>query len=236
MYKDKKDNMKKLFKLINKFLKNEVEDIGIKIYKYFYTIVNPHQNDKIWELNIRAYTEFLIYLNDNSQRINDIWNINMLTDKNEKKLNKNSLELLGYYSYVILYSYQNYNKYMSSHSLQEADYLKELKIQSDKLLENITKGISSIKVIEKEDFRNNFKDYILEKYLFFIIQILYLFYLIKNKNINKEEVDLILYTFHFVLKNTTITFTYQMTLKYLEGVLGLGQSTDNSDHSPFPAH
>ena len=41
-YKDRKDELKILFNLINKFLKTEVEEIGIRIYKYFYSIVNIH--------------------------------------------------------------------------------------------------------------------------------------------------------------------------------------------------
>ena len=231
MYKDKKDIMKKLFKLVNKFLKNEVEEIGSKIYKYFYNLIN-YPPDKIGEINVRAYTEYLIYLNDNSQRILDIWNINLVSNKNEKKLSRNSLELLGCYSYAILYSYQNFNKIMNI-NLQNTDYIMDLKVQVNKLLENITRAIKSIKSIEKQEFRNNSKDYLLEKYLFFIIQILYLFYFLKNKNINKEEVDLILYTFYFVLKNTTIPHTYQMTIKYLESVLNIGPTNDNADINQF---
>ena len=232
MYKDKKDIMKKLFKLINKFLKIEVEDIGSKIYKYFYNIINYHP-DKISELNVRAYTEYLIYLNDNLQRIVDIWNISLISDKNEKKLNKDSIELLGYYSYAILYAYQNYNKIMNNANLQNVDYIIELKAQNKKLPESISKCINSIKTIEKETFRNNLKDYILEKYLFLIIQVLYLYYLIKNKNINKEEVEMILYAFYFVLRNTTIFHTYQYALKYLENVLNICQPGDNGDINQF---
>ena len=134
MYKDKKDIMKKLFKLVNKFLKNEVEEIGSKIYKYFYNLIN-YPPDKIGEINVRAYTEYLIYLNDNSQRILDIWNINLVSNKNEKKLSRNSLELLGCYSYAILYSYQNFNKIMNI-NLQNTDYIMDLKVQVNKLLEN----------------------------------------------------------------------------------------------------
>jgi hypothetical protein len=161
-YKDRKDELKILFNLINKFLKTEVEEIGIRIYKYFYSIVNIHY-DKIGEINIRAYTEFLIYINENSPRIIDIWHNNINSKKNEKKLIKNSIDLLGYFSYNVLYSYQNYNKFINENkNIQQYDYLLELKIQNDSILEKITKAIYSIKIIEKEDIDfTNEKDYIL---------------------------------------------------------------------------
>ena len=63
MIKEKNNNIsEKVFKLINKYLKNEVEEIGLKINKCLISIVNVHF-DKIAEQNIRAYTEILIYLN-----------------------------------------------------------------------------------------------------------------------------------------------------------------------------
>ena len=75
MTKDKNEVWKKFYKLINKYLKKEVEDIGIKIYKYLLNLVNVHPN-KIFELNIRAFTELLIFINDNTQRIIEIIMIN----------------------------------------------------------------------------------------------------------------------------------------------------------------
>ena len=232
-YKDRKDELKILFNLINKFLKTEVEEIGIRIYKYFYSIVNIHY-DKIGEINIRAYTEFLIYINENSPRIIDIWHNNINSKKNEKKLIKNSIDLLGYFSYNVLYSYQNYNKYLNENkNIQQYDYLLELKTQNDAILEKITKAIYSIKIIEKEDISDNLKNFILEKYLFFLIQVIYFFFLIKKKNITNEEAEFICHCFQFVLKNTAISYIYQMTLKYLEGVLSLGQVNENGDINEY---
>ena len=143
-YKDKKDDLKILFKIVNKFLKNEVEEIGIKIYKYLLNIVNiPY--DKIGEINIRAYTEFLTFINENSPRILDIWYNNIRYKKHEKKLIRNSIELLSYYSYNVLYSYQTYSKYLNEHNnLQPLDYLIELKTQNNILLEKITIAIYSL--------------------------------------------------------------------------------------------
>ena len=232
MYKDKKELMKKLYQLINKFLKNEVKDIGLKIYKYLYGLVNVHY-ERITETNIRAYTEFLIYINENSPRILEIWENNNKNYKNEKILNKNSLELLGYYSHIVLYSFQNYNRYLNEHNNLQDDYINELRSQTDKLADKISKALYSSKIIEKEKFSNNYKDFILEKYLFLLIVQLYLFFLLKNKNIIKEEVEFICHTFQFVLKKTENYYTFQMTLKYFEGVLSLGQTKDNADINQY---
>ena len=127
MTKDKNEVWKKFYKLINKYLKKEVEDIGIKIYKYLLNLVNVHPN-KIFELNIRAFTELLIFINDNTQRIIEIWNININNDKQEKKLIKNSIEILGYFTYVLLCSFTTYNPYIKSNN-QDIDYLNEVKQQ-----------------------------------------------------------------------------------------------------------
>jgi hypothetical protein len=73
----------------------------------------------------------------------------------------------------------------------------------------------------------------LEKYLFFLIQVIYFFFLIKKKNITNEEAEFICHCFQFVLKNTAISYIYQMTLKYLEGVLSLGQVNENGDINEY---
>ena len=106
------------------------------------------------------------------KRIKDIWTINMNSNKNnknEKRLIKNSIELLYYYSYIVLYSYKNYKQYLESHSNEKSDYLIELKNQNDKLLSNLRTAINSLKYIEKLNFNNNSIEFLLEKYLFFLI-------------------------------------------------------------------
>ena len=216
MTKDK-EIWKKFFKLANKYLKNEVEEIGIKINKYLLYLVNTNY-ERISELNIRAFTELLIYINENTKRIIDIWKINLDNDKQDKNLMKNSIEQLGYYSYIFLYSFSNYNNYFNAHNSQE-DYLIEAKEQKNNLLECVRKAINSIKIIEKENFNSNNKNFVLEKYSFFIIQMLYFFYILKNRNINKEEAELICHTFQFILKNTTIILTCQLNMKYFEEIL-----------------
>ena len=88
LYKDKKDQMKKIYRLVNKFLKNETKEIGSKIYKYLYSTINVHQYDKIGESNIRAFNEFLIFINENSPRIENMWNNNLSYNKSEKMVSK----------------------------------------------------------------------------------------------------------------------------------------------------
>jgi len=212
-----KEISKKFFKLINKYLKNEVEDIGIKIYKYLLALVNVHYGS-IVELSIKGFTELLVYINDNTKRVAEIWKININNDKQDKNLIKNSIELLGYYSYALLCNFANYNNYITSHNSQE-DYLIEARNQKNNLLECVKKAINSIKIIEKENLNSNYKNFVLEKYSFFLIQMLYLFYILKSRNINKEEIELICHTFQFILKNTTIILTCQFSMKYFEDIL-----------------
>ena len=165
------------------------------------------------------YTEFLIYINENSKRIIEIW-INNLSYKNDEKiLAKNSFEILGYVVYELLYFYQNYYKYFNSKNIQGIDYLIELKNQNDKLYENIKFIIDSLKIIEKDNLKYNYKNFMLEKYYFFILHSLYLFFILKDKNKNKEEFDLICSSFIFIIKNTLNSMTTQMGIKYLEDIV-----------------
>ena len=213
---------KKFFKLINKYLKNEVEEIGIKINKYLWYLVNI-KYDQISELNVRAFTELLIYINENTKRIEDIWKINLDNDNPDKNLMKNSFEQLGYNSYFLLFSFANYNKYIINHNTQE-DYLIEARPQINIILECVKKAINSIKIIEKENLNSNYKSFVLEKYSFLIIQMLYFFYILKSRNINKEETELICHTFQFILKKTTLIFTCQLNMKYFEEILKSSKS------------
>ena len=229
--KDKATQIK-FYQLINKFLKNESKDIGLKIYKLLYNTINVHQYDRIGEMNVRAFTELLIYVNDNSPRIIDIMNYNMnnhKSDKPEKILAKNSIELLGFFSNLVLYFFQNYNKYLNDHNMPGIDYLSGLKTQNEKIIESISIVIKTVKKIEKENFNNNYKDCILEKYWRVILINLYLLYFIKNKNLKKEEIEFICQTFQFILKKSGNFFIYQSGIKYFEGVLSLGQTRDNND-------
>lgn len=140
-----KTNQIKFYQLINKYLKNEIKEIGLKIYKHFYSLVYVHHYDRMGEMNIRAITELLIFINENSPRIIDIMNYNINNYKPKKILAKNSIELLGFFSYLILYSFQNYSKYLNEHNIQGIDYLVELKKQNDKIVENISLVIKSVK-------------------------------------------------------------------------------------------
>ena len=48
---------------------------------------------------------------------------------------KNSFELLGYYIYQYILSFNYYNKYMNENKIQEYDYIIELMTQRKNLLE-----------------------------------------------------------------------------------------------------
>ena len=232
--KEKKEPMLKLYRVVNKFLKTEVEDIGLKIiYKYLSSFINIHQNERIGESNIRAYTELLIYINENCERMSEIWKINMNNVKKEKPLIKNSIELLGYYSFTTLYSYQNFIKHLNENNIHNSEYLIQLKNQSDILPRQIKLAIESRKIVEKELVYNNRKDTLLEQYLFFIIQVLYLFFLIKHKNMTNEEISTVCNTFYFVLKNSSNLYLYQLTLKYLDGMLRLTDQKEKTEENPY---
>ena len=226
-------NQIKFYQLMNKFLKNEVKDLGLRIYKILMYNINVHQYERIGEMNIRAFTEILNYVNDNSPRIIDIMNYNMNNFKSsEKLLAKNSIELLGFFSNLVLYQFQNYRKYLNEHNTG-IDYLVELKKQNDKLVENISIVIKSVKKIEKENYTNNYKDCILEKYWRVLIIHLYLLYFIKNKELKKEEIEFICQTFQYIIKKSGNSTIYQSGIKYFEGILSLGQSRDNNDINQF---
>ena len=79
-----------------------------------------------------------------------------------------------------------------------------------------------IQILLKDNILSNHRDFILEKYYFFIIQILNVFFLLKNKNINKDEIKLISDTFQYILKNTlNIFLTFSLAMKYYKDFLKL---------------
>ena len=229
----------KYFKLVNKYLKNEIEEVGFKINKYWTFFIKIYQGG----INLRAFKELFIYINENAPRVVDIWNINKNIFNNkllqtsmghtssepEKKLIKNSFEILGYTINPLLLFPFNSNNIPPQQ--QGNEFLMELQMQRDHLLENIKQSINSIKIIEKENFDINFKEYELEKYFFFIINSVYLLYVLENKCVNVEEAEIICYIFQFILKNSTNYFTIQYTYGCLEKMLKINQS--NNEIIPF---
>ena len=125
---------------------------------------------------------------------------------------------------------------MNENKMQEYDYIIELMTQRKNLLENIQKAVYSTKIILKEDnISSNHRDFVLEKYYFFITQSLYAFFILKSKNLNKEEITLISNTFQYILKNTLNTFlTFSFTLKYyidfLKILQNICQNNNNNDN------
>ena len=94
--------MNKFCKIINKYLKKELEEIGLKIYYKFLTSLIKIESQTISEINLLVYTELLIYINENSQRIIEIWENNKNSKINQKILSKNSLQLLSYCIYLLI--------------------------------------------------------------------------------------------------------------------------------------
>ena len=74
--KDNKELQKKFFKLMNKYLKNETDDIGINKY-FLYLFTQITNNERPSELNYLAITEIIKFLNDNIVRLKEIWEINI---------------------------------------------------------------------------------------------------------------------------------------------------------------
>ena len=210
--------MNKFCKIINKYLKKESEEIGFKIYYKFLTSLIKIESQTINEINLLIYNELLIYINENSQRIIEIWENNKNSKINQKILSKNSLQLLSYCIYLLINFYKDYNNYIKNNP-QNCDYLVELKRQNDKLLENIKKIMNSMKIIEKESMNDNSKSILLEKYYNLITQSFYLLFILKEKNLNKEELELIFCCFIFSIKNTLSSYTTLMSIKYFDNII-----------------
>ena len=232
--KDKKEIFNKFLALINKYLKRENRDIGFKIRAMIKNLIKIPK-EKINEINVRAFIELLIYINENSHRLQEIWNLSINGNTIEKKLARNSFALLGYFSYDFICTYDIYYNYLLRQDTQGFSYLTELKTQFKNFIENNEKIVNSIKIFKDISISSNLKSYVFEQYLYFISKSLYLFYIIqKSRKITKEQAELICFSFHFILKNTTITFIYQTDIQYFEYILKDSQNLNQTDlGNPF---
>ena len=152
--KDKKEIWKKLFLLINKYLKKDIKEIGLKIRSFLKNLITV-QKEKIGEINVRAFIELLTYVNENSHRIQEIWNLSINGNKIEKKLARNSFDLLGYFNYDLFISYNSFSYYLSKQDVQSFSYLIELKTQLNNIIENNEKIVNSIKAFKDIDISTN---------------------------------------------------------------------------------
>ena len=216
--KDAKEIGNKFFQLINIYLKKEVEEIGLKIYKNLNILVKV-EIKKISEINILAYIELLKYINENSQRMTEIWNNNIICKKNQQKLAINSVKLFFYFIGLLNETFKIFNDYLNNNISQGLNYLIELKSQNGKLIESLKNILNSIKTIENENLKDNSKRNLLENYYTLINQSFYSLFIIKGKNINKDELELILYSFKFSVGNTINTFVTHMAMKYFEDII-----------------
>jgi hypothetical protein len=157
-----KEYQKNYFKLMNKYLKNEIEEIGCN--KYFLIMLNQissnSNNDKQpSELNFLAFNEFMKCLNDNIQRIKDIWDIN-INHRQEKNLIKNSFDILFHYSYYIYLSIKSVYKKENNNSIQNninlynnsnvTDYISETLKQKTIFIDKVPLIFDFFKKLEKE--------------------------------------------------------------------------------------
>ena len=216
--KDAKEIGNKFFQLINIYLKKEVEEIGLKIYKNLNILIKV-EIKKISEINILAYIELLKYINENSQRMTEIWNNNINCKKNQQKLAINSVKLFFYFIGLLNETFKIFNDYLNNNISQGLNYLIELKSQNGKLIESLKNILNSIKTIENENLKDNSKRNLLENYYTLINQSFYSLFIIKGKNINKDELELILYSFKFSVGNTINTFVTHMAMKYFEDII-----------------
>ena len=145
--KDNKEIQKRYFALIRKYLRNETEDIGAN--KFF--LMFSHY-EKISEQYYRTLNEILIFLNDNIQRINEIWDIN-INFKPERNKIKNSLELLyAYANPIISYCrkfYANKNEKHDNSNIS-SEVLQEFYKQEKNLIDNMGKMLSFFKKVKEE--------------------------------------------------------------------------------------
>ena len=186
--KDNKELQKKFFKLMNKYLKNETCDIGgNKYFIYLFTQINERPS----ELNYLAIIEIIKFLNDNIQRLKEIWEIN-INHRQEKNLIKNSYDIFCYYSMYLNSNFKYYfnrpnNVNQNNINLynNNSDYIYEFNKQKNNFMENTSKIISFYKKIEKEEINDNYKRYVQEKFFLFVIQMLNI--IIRIKQISSLE-------------------------------------------------
>ena len=243
--KENKQYQKNYFKLMNKYLKNEIGEIGCN--KYFLIMLTQISSNNVerqpTELNFLAFNEFMKCLNDNIQRIKEIWDIN-INHRQEKNLIKNSFEILYSYSYYILlsiksiYNKQNNNAIQSNINLYNNsnvnDYISDINKQKNIFIDNMPKVFDFFKKLknEKKNEKNggvdNYKNYILEKFLSLFLQIIYLFIRMKSL-ITKDEAELICQSCCFML-------TYSTSSNLVDNILNLfwdlinycGRSTEDT--------
>ena len=152
--KDNKELQKKFFKLMNKYLKNETDDIGINKY-FLYLFTQITNNERPSELNYLAITEIIKFLNDNIDRLKEIWEIN-INQRPQKNLIKNSFEIFYYYTTSILNNFKPYfNKHNNTNQnninlYNNSDYLFEFNKYKNNYIENVAKIVSFFKKVEKE--------------------------------------------------------------------------------------
>ena len=214
--KENKEYQKNYFKLMNKYLKNEINEIGYN--KYFTVLLDQISNNserQPSELNFLAFNEFIKCLNENILRIKDIWDIN-INHRQEKNLIKNSFEVLYNYANKIfssiksIYNKQNNNEIQNNINLYNntniSNYISDINKQRIIFIDNVQKIFQFFKKFEEgggvpTDF-DNYKNFVLEKFLQFFLQIIYLFIRMKPL-LTKEEAELVCQSVCFMLKNST---------------------------------
>ena len=214
--KENKEYQNNYFKLMNKYLKNEINEIGYN--KYFTVLLDQISNNserQPSELNFLAFNEFIKCLNENIIRIKDIWDIN-INHRQEKNLIKNSFEVLYNYANKIfssiksIYNKQNNNEIQNNINLYNntniSNYISDINKQRIIFIDNVQKIFQFFKKFEEgggvpTDF-DNYKNFVLEKFLQFFLQIIYLFIRMKPL-LTKEEAELVCQSVCFMLKNST---------------------------------
>ena len=234
--KENKDLQKKFFKLMNKYLKNETDEIGLnKYFLYLFTQINERPN----ELNYLATIEIIKFLNNNIPRLKEIWEINIKHQK-EKNLIKNSYDIFCYYSMYILNNFKYYfNKQnnvsqnnINLYSNNSVYYIFEFNKQKNELIENIPKIINFFKEIEKEEYNENYKKIVQEKFFLFFIDILNIFIRIKQQINSKEEAESLCQSCCSVLIKVTLPNIVETSLNFFWELLKI--SCQNFDQSPIP--
>ena len=230
--KDNREMQKKFYKLMRKYLKNETEDIGRN--KFF--LINAH-SDTISEQYLRNLTELMNFLNDNTYRIKDVWDIN-INSKPEKSKIRNSFDIFHQYTSSIITYYKNFFQNRN----EKPDFngisfecKSEFTRQEDMIINNLEKVIFFIKEVQKEPIDNNYKGITLEKFLLFLHQVFMLFLRIKavkSIKITKEESEIMCDSCHFMIKIGTISALIDVGLKFFWELITFTNYSQN-EHNGF---
>ena len=233
MKKDNKEIQKKFYELMRKYLRNETEEIGRN--KFF--LITSHL-DKISEQYLRHLNELISCLNENMNRIKDVWEIN-INSRPEKAKIRNSFEIFNLYTSIVTLYYKNFcqnkNERPDFNGIENT-YVLQFRQLEDSLINNMKKVILFMKTVQNEKIDNNYKGIVLEKFLLFLHQIFLLFLRIKahkGLRITKDEAEIMCDSCHFMIKNGTMYGLIDASLRFFWELITFTNYNQNEENNYF---